>query len=129
MSKRVRHSTLIKKLSKWQKVLKLSDWSIRIRFSDEKQMGPNNVALLVNCSHDENAAEILIHKYYYKENGYRTLFNIDTLIIHELIHIILNKKLDSFPKMILKNKKFHNFEEFICNHFAIIIYHVFHEKL
>ncbi len=55
------------------------------------------------------------------DDEYGTVFDLDSLCIHEMIHIILELEFDRFPKYMRVHKKMHDFEEWICNRFAAIL--------
>lgn len=132
MSRPVRQNTLEKKLNKWKKVLKLGDWNIQIRYGSNDEMKDHDdvkeecaIGLLDACSHPEKIAKILISKNYFKEPNYPLVWNLDTLIVHELIHIILYDKVENLPKKTRDSKKMIEIEEHICDYFSRIIVDMF----
>lgn len=108
----------------WQQKMKLLDWDIRIRYAskadilDPEQFGDGTLGQLDMCWPDEKVAQISIHPRYHKADGYNIAWNLDTLIIHELIHTHLSEKSNELPEEILVG----DFEEFVCNSLGKIIY-------
>jgi hypothetical protein len=129
MSRKVTQVNLEKRLNKWKRVLKLTDWDISIKYKPYSELGKDNVTGLVNfCSPEEMTAEIYISNTYYRHEGYKISWNLDSLIIHELIHVVLWEEWDKLAEHIRDNKKLENFEEFVCWHFAKIIKDLFKRK-
>ena len=140
MSTRLSKREVRESLEHWQKVLKLTNWTIEFGIVSEKQMlqqvqenqpdggwhadekDDSAVAFLVWVREEEQRARILFHKDLKKEAEYGSIFNIDTLCIHELLHIIVAQEFQRFPKYIRRHKKIHAFEEWLCNRFATIIH-------
>lgn len=132
----VRQSTLEKKLTKWQKILKLSDWEITIRYATKKDLEEiggdkerNDIALVSDCDTAAKRATILINRNYHKMAGYKKSWNVDTLILHELIHVVVWLHSEAIPDKIYKHRKVYEFEEFICDCFADVIYRIYYNKL
>lgn len=126
---RVRQAGLERKLKKWMKYLKLEGWDIKIRFKNLSDDEPDNKGLATAaqveyCSPVERTALIFIANDYCETEGYGLSFNIDTLIIHELLHVILWEKFDCLSTRTKKNQKIVDLEEFICFHFSKILYDV-----
>lgn len=130
--KRVHQSGLERKFYKWVKCLKLEGWNFKIRFKaivpEEGNDGhkPFPAAWVEHCSPVERTAVINIATDYCARLGFGVSFNLDTLIIHELIHIILWDERDRLPTRVSNSSKFNSFEEFVCFHFSKIIYDVKH---
>jgi len=123
---KVRQPGLERKLRKWVRLLKLDGWNIKIRFKALK----GSVAAQVNhCSPVERSAIIDIAVDYSMREGYGISFNVDTLILHELIHVILWEKTEQLPIKIGEHPKLEDLEEFVCYHFAKIIYDVNQRRL
>lgn len=121
--RRIASKTLEKKKKRWQKELKLDAWDIKIKFVSAFELGDHNTAgQIAYCYPNEKSAYIQIVNNYYRYEGYNESWNIDTLIIHELIHVMLHDKGENMPKVIKESTKFYNYEEFICDSFAKIIY-------
>jgi hypothetical protein len=118
---KVRQAGLERKLRKWIKHVKLEGWDIKIRFKPLKE---DIAARIYHCSPVEMSAIIDIAVDYSDREGYGVSFNLDTLILHELIHVILWEKWDELPNTIKEHKKMELFEEFVCFHFAKIIYDI-----
>ena len=136
--------TLQNKCSIWSKRLRLGDWTIKCRYATKTEMSlpdpdddnnpcfdDNTIGRLHECSTPEKIAVILIRKDYYNHQGYGVYWNLDTLIIHELIHIILNigKQSSKMGKKIQENSAFESFEEFACDSFAAILYYIYFKHI
>lgn len=50
--------------------------------------------------------------------------NLDTLILHELIHIVVGERFDRLPKAAKISPRTHELEEFLCDYFARRIYKI-----
>lgn len=124
MPKRIYQSTLEKKCKKWQKVLKLSDWNITVKFASQSQIGNNTLAMIKDVYQTEKVAIIEVLNTYYNEVGHGHKFNIDTLLLHELVHLLVWEEHDRLPPDIRKSKAFLDFEEFLCDSFAAITYDI-----
>ncbi len=116
--KKVLSSTLEKKLRKWQKRLKLEGWDIKISY---KFCGKDTAAQVEYCEPVEKTATVSICPTYYNRQGYRVSWTLDSLIVHELIHIEMWQEVQSLPAKIQDHPKFSNFEEYICFRYAKII--------
>ena len=66
-------------LSKWQKILRLSDWDIKLELVTKEWRKTGDVKIDL----DNKAAIVLINNYDPKQT------NIEAVIIHELVHIKL----------------------------------------
>lgn len=142
MSTRLTKKEVRESLEHWQKVMKLTNWTIEFDIVSEKVMieqikeyqpeggwhdGPDDqddsaLAFLVWIRREEQHARILFHKDVKKDGEYGSVFNLETLCIHELIHIMLDRQIQSLPNYIRKHKKIHRLEEWLCNRFATIIH-------
>ncbi len=127
-------------LEHWQTVLKLTNWTIEFAVISEENMleeilenqpeggwsqsdlEESASAFLVWVRQDEQCAKILFHEDMKDDVEYGSVYNLDTVCIHELLHIMLNEQFGLFPKHIRTHKKVHLFEEWICNRFSRIIY-------
>jgi len=118
--RRISDKAFEKKLRKWQHILKLDGWSISWKFVQEgRGIDNKNLAELKHCSSTEKVAQISFNNKYYLCDGHNISWNIDTLILHELLHVHLDEKSSVLPN---DNEKVVDFEEFICNSMAKIIY-------
>ena len=129
MARRIADKTLRAKISKWKKTLKMSDWTIKAKFVPPHVLKENplefeyeTVAYVKSVYPDELVAEIEFNSRYYEVEGYKLSWNIDTIIIHELIHVLLHEKTEAFHPSTRESSKLYNYEEFICNSFSKIIY-------
>lgn len=122
--------TLEKKLNHWKKVCRLSDWNIQIRYATKTDEEVDNINLerdlasTVNCSPPEKIALVLINKDYVNHPKNNFVFNIDTIILHELMHIIIWEKVDALAEGVLESKNFKTLEEFICDYYARLIFDI-----
>lgn len=121
--------TLEKKLGRWKKHLRLTDWDITIRYGTKKEVGNNTLACLDTCSHAEKIARVIVSKDYFKDEDFAVVWNLDTLILHELIHIVLKAEEDKIPESIRNHKRVHNLIEFTCDTFAKTIFDIKHKKM
>jgi hypothetical protein len=105
---------------------------IREDENDNRQFfEPETVACLMDCSTPEKIAVIGIRRDYFNYDGFKQTWNLDTLIIHELIHIIekAGKKSCGISKKIDYSKPFSAFEEYNCDAFSAIIYYLFYNQI
>jgi len=116
--RKIQPSTLVKKLKKFQKWLNLDGWDIKIRY---KSCDPDTVGEIDFCEPVEKTAIINISSKYFTKEGYNVSWNLDNIIIHELIHIELWEQIDRLPIDIKEHKKFKELEEYICFRYAKII--------
>jgi len=135
MSRCVYQTTLEKKLNKWKKFIKLSDWNIQIRYATKTDIDneedinlENDLASLITCSPPEKIARILINKNYVKDPDFGKVWNIDTLILHELIHILLYKEIEALYNVVKNRRSINKLEEFVCNSMARIVYDIIHRR-
>lgn len=141
-TKGVRNSTLQKKCKRWAKALRLSDWDIICRYATRAEMereceldrGENcfddtTIGHLHECSIPEKIALILIRRNYYAHESHGISWNIDTLILHELIHIIEIVGTNKLPKKITERKDFCEFEEYNCDSFSAILYFLYYNRM
>lgn len=143
MLKGVRPKTLQNKCNTWAKRLRLGDWTITCKYATKPEMDKvdpedgstyfdeNTIGCLMECSIPEKIAVIGIRRNYFDHDGYKVSWNLDTLIIHELIHIIekVGKKNSGIPKKIDRRRDFTNFEEYNCDAFAAIIYYMYYDHI
>jgi hypothetical protein len=131
----VKSKTLQKKCDKWKKVLRLGDWNITCRYAnssemkDKETMNEDDIGVLEQCHIHEKIALILINKHYYNHNAFGLSWNLDTLILHELIHIIQSMAMQSLTKKMKESPKMDQVEEFNCDTFAAIIYFTYYNKI
>lgn len=126
MKRRITNRTLENKIKKWQKCLKLDGWTINAKFVPPSKLDDSNkmevAGQVQECSPDEKVVLIYFHNKYYKLEGYGISWNIDTLILHELIHVLCWEKVIEMPTSIQDHSKFQILEEFVCNSMAKIIF-------
>jgi hypothetical protein len=118
---RIKHETLQKKKRFWQTILGLSEWHIKMSFVKPKAI-EGDIALLKTISNVEKVAVILINEEYYLEPEYGTVWNLDTVILHELVHVLLDEPIRRLAKKIKENTRFKELEEWICDKFAYLVY-------
>ncbi len=143
MTKGVRDSTLQKKCKRWAKALRLGDWDIMCRYATKSEttqeydskdvicFDDSTIGRLHECSIPEKIALILIRRNYFDHDAYGVSWNIDTLIIHELIHIVekVGKKNCNIPEKIKKRKDFKDLEEYNCDTFSAIMYFLYYDRI
>ena len=115
--RKVLQSTLESRLRKWQKKLKLDGWHIKIRY---KSCG-EDAAAMVFCEPLERTAIINVHPQYYLKEGYRISWDLDSLIVHELLHVEMWEEINKLPQKMREHVKFEAFEEYLCFRYAKII--------
>lgn len=134
----VRESTLAKRLARWKPVLKLSSWDITIRYAKKAELEKEQkkelkdriiLAFVIDCDPAAKRATVLVNRDYHKVAGHKQSWNIDTLILHELVHIVLWGKSDAIPEKIRNHSKVDDLEEFACDAFADIIYCIYYNRL
>lgn len=133
----VRPSTLQKRLVRWKTVLKLGDWAIDIRYATkneleqqkENEKDPGSLAFVPICDPAAKRAQVLIARDYHEEIDHKKSWNLDTIIIHELIHIVLWAEMSELPEKFQKHNKIKKLEELVCNSFADIVYNIFYNHL
>ena len=98
---------------------------------DKPYFDDDTIGCLMECSISEKIAVVGIRRTYYEHDSYKVSWNLDTLIIHEIIHIIekVGKLNCNIPKGIKKRRDFINFEEYNCDTFAAIIYFMYYNKI
>ena len=135
MKRKALQKTLDSKVSKWKRILKLSDWNIKIKYAPQKVMDkdkkPNEedtIGMLDECYVIEKRAQILISEKYQEIDGYGIGWNLDTVILHELIHIVMRPEEDKLASKVTKSAKFGDLLEFICDKFSDIIYEMTKRK-
>lgn len=144
MSQRgVQPSTLQKKCNRWKKVLRLGDWDITCRYATKADMDKidpedgksyyeaDTIGCLDSCSVSEKIAVITIRRNYFDHDDHGVSWNIDTLIIHELCHIVekVGRVQSGLSKVVTKRKDYYNFEEYNCDTVAAIVYFIFFDKI
>ena len=144
MARGVRTETLQKKCNTWKKRLRLGDWDITCKYptkAEQEKEDPDDknrpnfesdtIGCLMECSIPEKIAVIGIRKDYYDHDGYKVSWNLDTLIIHELVHIIqkMGKTTAGIPKKIRDRKDLWVWEEYNCDTFAAILYFQYYNKI
>ena len=115
---------LRKKLSFWQKKMDMADWEISIEYADSHKIGKDSVALIEVDERMDRMAKIFIWDQYHKTEHYNVRYNLDTVIIHELVHAFINEPMRPIPAKIRKRTYLHDFEEWLCDNFADIMYRV-----
>jgi len=118
---KVHQAGLARRLRYWMRALKLEGWTIKIRFRTVPS-GDDTVAELEHCSPVERAAAIFVAEDYAGRAGHGVSFNLDTLILHELIHVVLWDEWERLPTRTKGRADVKRLEEFVCFHFAKIIY-------
>ena len=123
MKRRINTSVLEKKKKKLQHLLKLDNWTINIKFVPKSRLPDERTTAQVDyCSCSERVASVVIYDKYWLHDGFEVAWNLETLLLHEFIHILLMEQFMHLPHMIQENAKFMELEEFICDIFAKIIF-------
>lgn len=124
-------------IAKWKDLLGLAGWDFRVTLVDgygmaerikEYELGSNNptdpedvvLGCVTHCYPVEQAATIQFRKDAPK--FFSPWVNLDTLVCHELIHVLVRDQFDRLPKSAQKSKKTGELEEFICDRFSYILY-------
>ncbi len=133
MSKRAAYPrTLEKKLTHWKRALKLDGWKITIRYATKTDNDKGDInlekdlACVATCSPPEQIAAILINKDYATHRSNTLVWNIDTIILHELIHILMWAYTKGLPDKVYNSRKFHELEEFVCDSVARLLFDLTH---
>ncbi len=127
------------KLDFWADVLGLSGWDIKTKIVnkqklmetieklDGKKSEPDDICLGAVVEHyqSEQVASILFLKDADKEFGLQ--LNLDTLILHELIHIASGEQFERLPKAAKISPKTKELEEWVSDFFARKIYQAYTE--
>lgn len=119
--KKIKVSTLHKKLEYWQNIVGLRGWDVRIKFEKLRQ---DEIAKVEACYPVERTAVISVRDDYYKDKDCGIQWNLDTVICHELLHLVFWDTIGDMPKVVKYNKKFQAFEEWICDYFSRVFYNV-----
>ena len=127
MKRRVSEKTLENRINKWKHILKLDGWSIRFKFVAPMKMEEKDktiLAMVKHCSPNEKVADLLFNNKSPSYEGFDSSWNLDTLIIHELIHVHLYEKSELLAQGLTDDvvEIFEILEEFICDSFAKIIF-------
>lgn len=144
MAKGVQPKTLQKKCNTWAKRLRLGDWTITCKYASKADMeredpdddynpsfDDQTIGRLQECSVPEKIALILIRRDYFNHTGHKVSWNIDTLILHELIHIIekIGKTHAGLNKTVGRRKDYWRLEEFNCDTFSSVVYFMYYDKI
>lgn len=123
MKKPVQIATIRRKINKWKKVLGLDAWRIKARYVPSSELlDEDTIAQVDYCYPAERQAQIAVDENYHLNPEIDEVFNIDSILVHELIHIMLWDRTDSLPEKIKDEESITSLEEFVCNSFAKIIY-------
>lgn len=121
-TKPVSDKVLKAKLSLWQKKMDMADWEISIEYADAKKLGEKSVAMIEVDEHLDRIAKMYILQDYYKVEHYNVRYNLDTIILHELCHAFMNNIMQPIPGKVRKRIYLHDFEEWLCDNIADLIY-------
>jgi hypothetical protein len=135
-------------LSKYKKILGLDGWDLKVAICSPGSMSTKimefekeeseEVALMsdadeiilgcvTHCLPVEQVATVQFRRDAPQYFG--QWINLDTLVCHELIHIVVRSEFDRLPKSALRSKKTGELEEFICDKFSHIIAKAFDDKV
>jgi hypothetical protein len=134
-------------LAKYKKILGLDGWDLKVAICSAISMNTKikefeteeseSVALsstdtdeivlgcVTHCHPIEQVATVQFRRDATKYFG--QWVNLDTLVCHELIHIVVRSEFDRLPKSAQRSKKTGELEEFICDKFSHIIAKAFEE--
>ena len=126
-------------IKKWKQILGLNGWDFRIALVDKYSMAerireyeadsptpsnadPEDIVLgcVTHCYPVEQVATIQFR--YDAPAFFGAWVNLDTLVCHELIHVLVRDQFDRLPKAAQRSKKTGELEEFICDRFSYILY-------
>ena len=134
-------------LSKYKKILGLSGWDLKIAICSPKSMNAKIseyessetgtqasasdvdeiiLGCVTHCLPIEQVATVQFRRDALKYFG--PWISLDTLVCHELIHIVVRSEFDRLPKSAQRSKKTGELEEFICDKFSHIIAKAFDEN-
>jgi len=122
-------------VEKWKKILGLAGWDLSLAICSEESM-KNRIATFNGDPIDKNDDEIVLgcvtHCYPVEQcatvqfireapKHFGNMINLDTLVCHELIHVLVRAEFDRLPKAAQKSKKLGELEEFIADRFSYIM--------
>jgi hypothetical protein len=121
-------------VEKWKKILGLSGWDLSLAICSADSMNERissyNAESLIadeivlgcvtHCYTVEQVATIQFMREAPKHFG--VMINIDTLVCHELIHVLVRAEFDRLPKAAQKSKRLGELEEFIADRFSYIMF-------
>jgi hypothetical protein len=124
-------------VAKWKETLGLQGWDFKIALVDKYSMAqriseyesgyhspadPEDVVLgcVTHCYPVEQVATVQFRLD--APQFFGPWVNLDTLVCHELIHVLVRDQFDRLPKSAQKSKKTGELEEYICDRFSYILY-------
>lgn len=135
--KKLTKKILMPIVRKWKKVLGLNGYDIKIILANQKRLDEVILATtgskrdedeiilgcVVECHPVEQCATIVFLRDAPIHFGFQ--INLDTLVIHELIHVLVSAPFTALPKAARKSKRTDELEEFICDKFSYLIWKAF----
>ncbi len=133
-------------LAKYKKILGLDGWDLKVAIcsaismntkikefeTDESETAMTTTDMdeivlgcVTHCHPIEQVATVQFRRDAAKYFG--PWVNLDTLVCHELIHIVVRSEFDRLPKSAQRSKRTGELEEFICDKFSHIIAKAFEE--
>ena len=114
-------------VKKWKKIMNLSDWKIQITYADiyeyaDEDSNRGLIAAAFDVYPAEKKATIHVDHNYHFVKGNNFGWNLDTVVIHELTHILLTAYRDMLSERIMNNEGFKQFEENVCDTIADLLY-------
>lgn len=135
MHRKIQLKTLVRLCTLWKNRMMLSDWIISIKYATKEQIKKQHrkddicIGYVGDCNSDDKVACIYINPEYHKIPGYKESWNIETVIIHELMHIHVSEAGGKIPEKIEKLPEWEPIEEFICDRTAMLIYRQHKKKI
>lgn len=123
-------------VERWKKILGLSGWDLSLAIVSDESMksriakfnedesakddGEIVLGCVTHCYPVEQCATVQFMREAPRHFG--TMVNLDTLVCHELIHVLVRAEFDRLPKAAQKSKRLDELEEFIADRFSYIMY-------
>jgi len=122
----------------WADVVGLGGWDIKVIIANKKAVSeivrstdpksdPEDLILgaVIESYPTEQVASIVFDKDADKEFGMQLC--LDTLVLHELIHVAICDKIDRLPKVARNSPRVKELEEWACDFFARKIFNMYKE--
>lgn len=127
-------------IERWKKYLGLDGWELSIAICEEESMnarikdfdkdaddGDITLGCVTHCYPVEQVATIQFRRD--APAFFGKWVNLDTLVCHELIHVLVRAEFDRLPKAAQKSKRLGELEEFICDKFSFVLFKMYNNTL
>ena len=120
-------------IKSWKEILGLSGWEFSIAICDEVAMNARIKDFDKDANEEDTVLGCVTHCYPVEQVAtiqfrrdapafFGQWVNLETLVCHELIHVLVRAEFDRLPKAAQKSKKLGELEEFICDKFSYILH-------